>query len=156
MPPAIGLFESAALSTTAANTLPTHPQIDTHDQCTTTDYSINYYLKINRLTKIVCHPERRAQPVVEGSSYCRLLFRYISANRSFDSLRSLRMTTPLVLYQAYSSNSNLSPMERYRAWVMDVDHRIRWCDIVSGGIPANSNLSSRSSNVKPSLPYLQE
>ena len=60
------------------------------------------------VTKIVCHPERSAKHGVEGSSYCRLLFRYISANRSFDSLRSLRMTTPLVLYQAYSSNSNLS------------------------------------------------
>ena len=37
-------------------------------------------------------------------------------------------------------NSNLSPMERYRAWVMGVDHRTRWCDIASGGISANSHL----------------
>ena len=36
-------------------------------------------------------------------------------------------------------NSNLSTMERYRAWVMGVDHRIRWCDIVSGHWPPNSN-----------------
>ena len=29
----------------ATNTLPTHLHIDTHDRLTTTDYSINYYLK---------------------------------------------------------------------------------------------------------------
>ena len=39
-------------------------------------------------------------------------------------------------------SSNLSTKERYRAWVMGVDHRIRWCDIVSGHWPPNSNLSS--------------
>ena len=38
-------------------------------------------------------------------------------------------------------NSNLSTKERYRAWVMGVDHRTRWCEIVSGHWPPNSNLS---------------
>ena len=41
LPPAIGLFESAALSTTAANALPTHLQIDTHDHHMTTYCSTN-------------------------------------------------------------------------------------------------------------------
>ena len=39
-------------------------------------------------------------------------------------------------------NSNLSTKERYRAWVMGVDHRTRWCDIARGGISANSNLTN--------------
>jgi hypothetical protein len=47
---------------------------------------------------------------------------------------------PIVIWR--SSKQQLPPMERYRAWVMGVDHRIRWCDIASGGIPANSNLTS--------------
>ena len=38
-------------------------------------------------------------------------------------------------------------MERYRAWVMGVDHWARWCDIAGGGIPANSNLTSRKCNI---------
>ena len=37
-------------------------------------------------------------------------------------------------------NSNLSTKERYRAWVMGVDHRTRRCEIVSGHWPPNSNL----------------
>jgi hypothetical protein len=47
---------------------------------------------------------------------------------------------PIVIWRI--DKLQLPPMERYRAWVMGVDHRTRWCEIVSGHWPPNSNLSS--------------
>ena len=108
----------------AANALPTHPQIDTHDQCTTTNYSINYYLR-----------SRHAFPSGEGGQAklgrMRSNFLSISVLIAFGDALLLRKSANL--------------FRHLRCHLPQRGRHLRF------GASLNSYLSSRSSNLKPSL-----